>query len=687
MDTPDYNLVWQRDPTTYYQESMATYDAAAGIRAAGAAANAKQEALVAEWNQSHELQVRYVKVSDAFSGHEPDPSTDAKNEYRWVNEFFETGGVQRNDQPTESRLAFDSLEFYHPNITGHEMIARRVEASIGVPRGATGGIWGRDPIDVAFVIDLGYTAPEDGLDEMKDRIEAITAMVKARSPGARFAVVQFQGFDHSDFDWGRPPAESWVARGFTYSADEASEAVKNLDPFGLSRIYWEPSMHTGVMTALDLDWRPGVRKAVLLMSAQPMVATEAFTDYQSESIRRRSLEVDPVEIYGIDFGQLNSPVMAEVAEATNGEIFAAGAGMVEEAVDRAIASALASPVAWIQGPYVVKVGASLRLDAGGSYSPYGGIASYEWDFDGDGIWDQTTTDWWVEHEFEELFDGVVGLRVTDAAGSQAIGSTPVLVSEDGDSAPNEADNCPRTFNWSQTDSDRDGVGDECDDTPGVLIDDADHVTVMTKGQIDSLPSQEPESHASASQEPGPGSGDGSEPGPSDAPQTDPSRNPLDETASDAGPPSDPVDGPGPDQSSVPDMGRPQQPGVGEANGQEGNPETATPSPSAEAAPLCSATPTLGRSAAPGGGTGSGWSSADAKDARAGEGAHSALPDPAAPHAVGSGRGETNLGDGGLPVTGVAGGAGLRRASVALMLAGLLLTGGTRFFSWRRSRCQ
>lgn len=75
-----------------------------------------------------------------------------------------------------------------------------------------------------------------------------------------------------------------------------------------------------------------------------------------------------------------------------------------------------APTADAGGPYTTKEGSDVRLDASGSSSPAGG-ASYAWDLDGDGAYDDATG-------VSPLFDRVgqdgtytVGLRVGNAAGS------------------------------------------------------------------------------------------------------------------------------------------------------------------------------------------------------------------------------------------------------------------------------
>ncbi|MGW2564515.1 M36 family metallopeptidase [Streptomyces sp. NPDC001514] len=74
------------------------------------------------------------------------------------------------------------------------------------------------------------------------------------------------------------------------------------------------------------------------------------------------------------------------------------------------------PTADAGGPYTTKEGTDVRLDASGSTSPGGG-ATYAWDFDGDGAYDDATG---VSPVFDRVGqDGTytVGLRVGNAAGA------------------------------------------------------------------------------------------------------------------------------------------------------------------------------------------------------------------------------------------------------------------------------
>ncbi|GIG20227.1 hypothetical protein Cch01nite_09510 [Cellulomonas chitinilytica] len=124
-----------------------------------------------------------------------------------------------------------------------------------------------------------------------------------------------------------------------------------------------------------------------------------------------------------------------------------------------------APYAWLDGPYAGVVGAPLTLDARGSFAASGSVTSYAWDFDGDGTTDLTTASPVVRHAWGGGFDGFMTLQVTDTSGRTGSVTTAVVVTDDGDPVPRDADVCPDVADAGQEDADGDGVGDACDPTP------------------------------------------------------------------------------------------------------------------------------------------------------------------------------------------------------------------------------
>ena len=128
-----------------------------------------------------------------------------------------------------------------------------------------------------------------------------------------------------------------------------------------------------------------------------------------------------------------------------------------------MAAETSKPFAWIQGDYVIQAGDSLTIDASASYAASGQIVSYEWDFDGDGTFDATTSDGRVLRTYSKQISRYVHVRVTDDSGFQATASALLDITRDGDTIPDEFDNCPEQPNPMQDDLDGNGVGDSCQD--------------------------------------------------------------------------------------------------------------------------------------------------------------------------------------------------------------------------------
>lgn len=86
-----------------------------------------------------------------------------------------------------------------------------------------------------------------------------------------------------------------------------------------------------------------------------------------------------------------------------------------------------SPVADANGPYSGAVDSPITFDASGSHDPDGDIVSYEWDWDSDGNFDESTDSDTITHTWIEPYSGAIVLRVKDNEGATSTDSTYVEV--------------------------------------------------------------------------------------------------------------------------------------------------------------------------------------------------------------------------------------------------------------------
>ena len=505
------------------------YDAGAGVRSLSDASMEIQSTLVQEWNKSHpSLKVTYIDgVINTFDGHEPDPSPKHRNPQRWINEFLETEGKIKDNGQIESESSSDTNEFYHPNITGHAEIAKLIAEKVGVPTFNNQEPSTKSDIDIAFVID-STGSMKDNVGALRARVNEIMKQTEKGASSYRFALIDYK--DHPKFN-----TQNYLARTDVDFTSDGSVLEKGLDSLtyeGGNLGNTNASVYSGVMQAVNLKWRNGVKKIVVVIGDAPPRDPEPGTGYTAASVAKAAYEVDPVSVYGIDTGQLSSSEFQNLVSSSSGTTASASSpDQVSDLVNKAISSELNKPFAWIQGPYVAKVGDPVDIDAAASHAVSGSLTSYEWDFNGDGVYDETGTSPRITHTFTEEFSGVIGLRVTQSDGQTAVATTQVDITDDGDNTPRDQDNCPDVSNWGQTDYDNDGVGDECDPDPGFPTQDKPGVCVVGENcpPDSGTPSTQPTPAPSGGSTPTPAVAPAPTQAPTAAPTTTASKRPLPNT--------------------------------------------------------------------------------------------------------------------------------------------------------------
>jgi uncharacterized repeat protein (TIGR01451 family) len=132
--------------------------------------------------------------------------------------------------------------------------------------------------------------------------------------------------------------------------------------------------------------------------------------YANFSVNIRSDAPDGTEI--INFATVYFPSVPETTR-TNGIV--------------SIVSLNIPPVADANGPYLGDEGSAIIFDGSGSSDPDGQIVLYEWDFDGDGLYDASSTSATTTQTWGDDYTGTIGLKVTDNDGLTDIATTTVTI--------------------------------------------------------------------------------------------------------------------------------------------------------------------------------------------------------------------------------------------------------------------
>jgi len=308
----------------------------------------------------------------------------------------------------------------------------------------------------------------DDLQATLKKVKDAMASFTRNNSNVRFALVTYSGFSTDGLViWygGEMPT---IRSRFTSDVSAIERALGEITPTPGGDN--GEGVYSAMMEAFTrLDWRPGAQKRTVLIADAPPVDPEQRTGYTKADVEQKAYELDPVEIYAFDTnGWLETPELADLTTRTGGQIVKVNNPQTApDAITTAVEKASNKPFAWLDGPYNRAIGESLTLDARGSYSKNGNITSYEWDLNGDGDFEVSSTSPTLEHTWHAAYSGLVGVRVTDSTGATSMATTKLDVSIDGDGVPDEVDNCPTVYNYGQTDYDGDGIGDACDDTHGI----------------------------------------------------------------------------------------------------------------------------------------------------------------------------------------------------------------------------
>ena len=200
----------------------------------------------------------------------------------------------------------------------------------------------------------------------------------------------------------------------------------------------KPIFYPAIFALDDPPWQLGAQKALVIISEDAMytqygryllASRNTYVTYPDYLIKR-SIEIDPVSIYFIVGSEDNIADAEYIANGTAGKVFTYDP-LDPAAVQRTIATVqqelMERPtVVFSNDTYYVDDSLSVTFDVSQSFAADGEIMRYDWDYEGDGVWDATTTNPYIDHTYPDGFtDGIVHVRATDEGGR--VGSMTAMI--------------------------------------------------------------------------------------------------------------------------------------------------------------------------------------------------------------------------------------------------------------------
>lgn len=186
----------------------------------------------------------------------------------------------------------------------------------------------------------------------------------------------------------------------------------------------EAALHA-LMTAFNkVKWRNGANKSAIVLSDAGYHSPDMVDGTTLDDVVQRSLEIDPVNVYAVVPAAVAAEY-ADLANRTSGQVVV-DSGDTVNALSTTLAKVAARPTPSLMlKEYIAEPNESIVFDASATTVTNLNLTTYEWDFNGDGVFDQTTDVPVVDHAYIQPFDGFMQLRVS--ADNSTVASVSAVV--------------------------------------------------------------------------------------------------------------------------------------------------------------------------------------------------------------------------------------------------------------------
>lgn len=270
--------------------------------------------------------------------------------------------------------------------------------------------------DVVFVLDTtGSMSPY--IDQMKTFIRNYSSKIKEIN--GRVGLVVY-----------RDAGDEYTAKKVSDLQSDTTDLLNQLDRVTVDGGGDDPeaALHASMVAMNEMKWQKGATKAIILLTDAGYHEPDKVDGSTLAAVAKRSLEIDPVNIYPVVEKHLEGSYEDMASQTTGQVIVSGGENDTIAALSKALTKIKNRPNAKLKiGEYYAEVGQEITFDASDSYVVDGSITKYEWDFDGDGKIDQTTTSPVTNHVYNEKFDGVMQVRMSASNDTVSNISAPVKV--------------------------------------------------------------------------------------------------------------------------------------------------------------------------------------------------------------------------------------------------------------------
>lgn len=190
---------------------------------------------------------------------------------------------------------------------------------------------------------------------------------------------------------------------------------------------WEEAGLHALLTAFNgLSWKNGATKAAVVLTDAPFHNPDVVDGSTIDSVAKRSLEIDPVNVYPVIPSAIES-YYTDLATKTSGQVIRDD-GDTEAALTRALTKIEQRPTALLKNTeYIATPGQEVIFDASDSYVIDATITKYQWDFNGDGTFEQESTSPIAKYTYTQKLDGTMQVRLTASNGTIANASAIVKI--------------------------------------------------------------------------------------------------------------------------------------------------------------------------------------------------------------------------------------------------------------------